>query len=320
MADDGSEVSERPPAEPAPESRDLAHSRMEQLQELSAKTRSQSQQLLAKAEASRGRFRSVDAAFQSYSRDRTTAGSLLAGALAYRVFLVMLPLLLVLISGLGLGTRTTVNAQEAAKLAGLIYYAADIVKKSAGQSTWNHVVALSIGLVGLYWASRSLVKALKIVHLLAWGMPVQGIKTPVKQGLATMGFVTAAFAISAAAKAIGDFGALGWVGALLLSVLLYFGLWLYLSYLLPHPDEVSWTELAPGAALFAVGGQIIQAVTVFYLMGKAQHFSQLYGGLGVAAIILLWLYLIGRLAIAGVMLNATLWEKRKAEVLESSDD
>jgi uncharacterized BrkB/YihY/UPF0761 family membrane protein len=320
MDEGGSGLNSEPPVGPASEGEKPAPSRLEQLQRLSDKTRSETHRLMARAEASRGRFRSVDAVFQSYTRDRATAGSLLAGALAYRIFLVMLPLLLVLIAGLGLGQGTRLGSQEAAKLAGLIYYAADVVKKSAGQSLWNHLVALSLGLFGLYFASRSLMKALKIVHLLAWGMQVQGIKTSVKQALATMGFVTIAFLISAVAKAIGDFGVLGFVGALAFSVLLYFGIWMFLSLRMPHPAEVSWTELVPGAALFAIGGQIIQAVTVFYLVGKAAHFSDLYGGLGVAAILLLWLYLIGRLAIAGVMLNATLWEKRKAEAATPSHD
>ena len=268
---------------------------------------------MASAEASRTRHGSVDAVFVAHHRDRDAAGSLLAGALAFRVFLVMLPMLLILIAGLGLGAATGQDMNAAAARIGLTAYAVNIVKEAAGQSVWNHITALSIGSFGLFFASRSLVKALRLVHLLAWHMPVRNFATSAKHGAAAMGFAVGAVAVSVVARAIGSFGALGLLIGLILSLALFFGFWLWVSLLLPRPDGVPWTALVPGAALFAVGGQAIQTFSTYYLVGKAQHFSELYGGLGVAAVLLFWLFLIGRLMIAGAMLNATLWEKRSPE-------
>ena len=52
-------------------------------------------------------------------------------------------------------------------------------------------------------------------------------------------------------------------------------------------------------------------MTVFYLSEEVTKSSALYGGLGAAATILLWLYLIGRLMVGSAVLNATLWERAK---------
>jgi membrane protein len=61
---------------------------------------------------------------------------------------------------------------------------------------------------------------------------------------------------------------------------------------------------------------------VYYLARRVASASELYGSLGVAAAILVWLYLIGRLVVAAAMLNATrppcsrcrLWERRSGGV------
>ena len=45
-----------------------------------------------------------------------------------------------------------------------------------------------------------------------------------------------------------------------------------------------------------------------YFAGKLERSAGLYGGLGLAAVFLAWLYLLGRLMVAAVNLNATLWE------------
>jgi uncharacterized BrkB/YihY/UPF0761 family membrane protein len=47
--------------------------------------------------------------------------------------------------------------------------------------------------------------------------------------------------------------------------------------------------------------------TTIYLVGKLQDSSELYGTLGAAAAVLLWLYLLGYAMVGSAILNATLW-------------
>jgi membrane protein len=90
------------------------------------------------------------------------------------------------------------------------------------------------------------------------------------------------------------------------------GVWLGASWLLPHREGVSWTELLPGALLVGAGFAVLQAVTANWLGPKLNHASALYGSLGVAFVVLGWLYVVARLMVAAPLLNAALVEHRQA--------
>jgi uncharacterized BrkB/YihY/UPF0761 family membrane protein len=64
--------------------------------------------------------------------------------------------------------------------------------------------------------------------------------------------------------------------------------------------------------LVALGGQAIHLAVVLYLAPKLGRSSELYGALGAATVILLWLYLVARLLVAAAFLNAALWGSRNA--------
>src|SRR5687767_2544042 len=55
----------------------------------------------AKASAARKRWVPVDVAFATHERDRRAVGSVLAGAIAFRVFVYLLPLFLAVVTLLG---------------------------------------------------------------------------------------------------------------------------------------------------------------------------------------------------------------------------
>jgi membrane protein len=52
-------------------------------------------------------------------------------------------------------------------------------------------------------------------------------------------------------------------------------------------------------------------VGTLYLPGRIERASDTYGTLGTAIVLLLWLYLFGRLMIAGGVLNATMRQLRE---------
>ena len=97
-----------------------------------------------------------------------------------------------------------------------------------------------------------------------------------------------------------------WLGMLVVVV----AYWFAISLLLPHADA-PWTRLLPGALLVALGMQVLHLATVLYFGRKISSSSELYGGLGAAAAILLWLYVFGRLVVASAVLNATLWQRHR---------
>jgi hypothetical protein len=97
----------------------------------------------------------------------------------------------------------------------------------------------------------------------------------------------------------------------MISVLVpYAALWLAISVLLPH-GSAPWYRLIPGAVFLGIGTQLLHLVTVYYLAHKIESASELYGGLGVAATLLLGLYLVSRLIVGAAVLNATLWDRSR---------
>ena len=86
--------------------------------------RSTAERVAARAAAERGRHDSVDALFEMVDHDSEVGGGIMAGALAYRLFIWLLPLALVAVAGLGYrgggGVGAPGAALESVGLAGLV--------------------------------------------------------------------------------------------------------------------------------------------------------------------------------------------------------
>ena len=115
----------------------------------------------AAVEARRPRVRSVDATLSAYERDRDRAGFLLAGALAYRLFLWLLPFTLVIVAGLGfLEASDHDNPSDLADNLGVVGLASKSVSEAAADAEHTRFIALLIGIPVLYLASLAVMKAL----------------------------------------------------------------------------------------------------------------------------------------------------------------
>jgi uncharacterized BrkB/YihY/UPF0761 family membrane protein len=97
------------------------------------------------------------------------------------------------------------------------------------------------------------------------------------------------------------------------------GLWLGISLLLPHA-HAHWRALVPGALLFAFGVAALHVATVYYLAPKLARAPALYGSLGTASVLLLWLYLLARVAIASAFVNVVLWRRAHHDVTSSGQE
>jgi uncharacterized BrkB/YihY/UPF0761 family membrane protein len=108
------------------------------------------------------------------------------------------------------------------------------------------------------------------------------------------------------------FGVLATAG----TIVAFLGLGLAGLYLLPRPDSTTLRSLLPGAALAAVGVTGIHLFTVYYLSGKLERSPRLYGTLGAATVVLLGLFLVARVMIAAMFLNATLERRKSSDTAE----
>jgi membrane protein len=80
---------------------------------------------------------------------------------------------------------------------------------------------------------------------------------------------------------------------------------------LPHGDA-PYAALIPGALIFGTGVQALHLVTVYFLARRITGASELYGTLGVAAALLLGLFIVGRLIVISAELNQSIRARHHA--------
>jgi uncharacterized BrkB/YihY/UPF0761 family membrane protein len=264
--------------------------------------------LRTRIEASRARHASIDIGFDVVERDASIGGGLLAGALAYRLFVLLLPSSLLFVSGLGLYAdavdKSPTQAVKDAGLHGLI--ASEVASTASGRARW--IVFIVMVPIVLY-ATVTLYRATAKVHAIVWHGSGRGVRI----APAGVSLFAAALLLQLGAVEIvgwirrGD--QFGGIAALLVFLVLGGGAWLAVSTQLPHRD-VGWTALVPGALMFGVGLLFINVFNVYVTTRLVQGRADTYGALGIAAALLFSLVLVGRLVVGSAELNASLVDHR----------
>jgi uncharacterized BrkB/YihY/UPF0761 family membrane protein len=146
--------------------------------------------------------------------------------------------------------------------------------------------------------------------MVAWGARRERFRRPIHGGLLFTVFAVALIGVTGVAQGFREQASVTGLVVTFLLVGVYSAGALFAMLLLPHRDA-PWTALIPGAVLVGVGIQGLHLFTAFYLVPRIGRSSELYGALGTATVILLWLYIIARLITLSAFLNATLWERRQ---------
>jgi uncharacterized BrkB/YihY/UPF0761 family membrane protein len=260
-------------------------------------------------EEARSRHSSLDLGFNVVEHDAKIGGGLLAGALAYRFFVLLLPAALLFVSGIGLyadaADKSTREAANDAGLQGLV--ASQVASTASGGARW--AVFLVMVPVILYAAAK-LYRAIAITHAIAWHGSGRGVRTTPRG----VGLLIAMLFLTVVAVELGGFvrrhSDLGDLIALVVYVVLVGGGWLVLTQELPHRD-VGWTALLPGAALVGAGLLFVNIFNVYFTTRLVEDRADTYGALGIAAALLFSLVLVGRVIVLSAELNAELDERRR---------
>jgi uncharacterized BrkB/YihY/UPF0761 family membrane protein len=264
--------------------------------------------LRARVEAARAKHASIDLGFDLVERDSAIGGGLLAGALAYRLFVFLLPTSLLLVSGLGLYADTvdksSTKVAEEAGLHGLI--AAEVASASSGRARG---IVFLLMIPAVLYAILTLYRSIATVHALVWHGSGRGARiTPSGVGVFAGALLLQPVAV----------GIVGWLrrddqfggfAALLAYLAFAGGAWLVVSARLPH-REVRWPALAPGALLVGVGLVFVNVFNVYVTTRLVEGRANTYGALGIATALLFSLVLVGRLMVVSAELNASLDDRR----------
>src|SRR5262249_47600137 len=198
-----------------------------------------------------------------------------------------------LVAGLGIAAdRAHESPERAAKslgLAGLV--STSVASAAESPKRWY---ALTIGIPVLLYASRSLLRVLIGSHRLVWGDVRARAPKPTMTAVGRFLVLVVCLYIASLLASAVRASSLG-IGVLstLPLFLPHAGLWLLSPPRLPH-RAARWTDLIPGALLFAVGIELLNVVAAYFITPYAIAKQGTYGALGVAAVLLLGLFLISR--------------------------
>jgi membrane protein len=253
--------------------------------------------------------------YDVYERDRECGGGLLAGALAYRFFIWLLPFVLVLVGGLGVVSAAASETPE--ELAGQSNMSALVTAsvQSAAKSNARWY-ALLIGVPILLYTTRTLLRSLIGVNRLIWTARVRRASPTAAQTLGFLGIMSLFLLVSGIAASARASSTPPGLVVTLAAAVVYGGLWLLVSWWLPH-DDAPRRSLLPGSAVFAVGTLGLHVFWGYVIGPLASSRHDTYGSLGIAAALLLGLYFLGRLLVVSGAVNATLWERRQGGAPEA---
>jgi uncharacterized BrkB/YihY/UPF0761 family membrane protein len=285
-------------------------SRMDRLKAQQGRVVDRIQRTREQVESRRPSSHFLDATLSAFERDVANGGGVLAGAVAFRVFLFMIPyvFLVVVIFGLG-ASATDEDPGHLARQAGIGGLAGKAFESIGDLSGGQRALSFFVAGFALLLATRSLLKVLRIVHALVWHTRAGKPPSMARAAAVLVGVVTLALVVTGLiAELRGESLAAGLV-ATLLFIAVPFGVWLAVSWYMPHAPDIRWTALVPGAVFFAVGLEILHLVTVYWISGQITHKTDTYGAVGFALALLLWAYLLGRLVTWSAVVNETLWTR-----------
>jgi membrane protein len=249
----------------------------------------------------------INIGLRTYQRDREVAGSVVGAAIAFRLFLFFVPLLLFAV-GLAGFVSEWVGADDASRSAGISGALREQIRiafEQAGSTRW---LATFVGLVGMATTGRTLSKVMVASSALAWRLPLTN-KASVRVIGALVGLVAGVTVLSVIANRVREEFGIGITSVSFLAVFaLYAVAWTAITSLLPRGTRDP-SVLLPGAVLVAATIVGMQAVSQFYLPGQIGRASELYGAVGATIVTLGWFFILGRVIVIALALNAVVHER-----------
>jgi uncharacterized BrkB/YihY/UPF0761 family membrane protein len=261
------------------------------------------------------------AVVESLESEQRSGAPLLAGGLAYRLFFWLVAFGLFTAAILSFWVRSSPeDAKSTARDFGLTGVATESAAKAIQDGSQGRWYFLASGVVLVIYFGVGAARALYVSSVLAWRLDPVRLQRPLRASVVFTGIVFAAVALGLGAEWVRHHAPSTGILALLGAGALYAVAAVGVFWVLPHGPILSWRSLLPGAIEVAVGLTAIQVVVVLYLAAKLEHSPKLYGTLGASTVVLLWLFLLARLVIAGMFFNATLERRRLRSLVQPGSD
>ena len=252
-------------------------------------------------------YRTVRDTLESIRWQQRSGATLLAGGLAYRFFLWLVPFGLLIAAIASFWVRQSERSlEDAAKsfgLGGIAARSATAAVEDGSRARWY---LLGAGLVLMLWAGVGAVRALRVASRLAWSVEHTRLRRPIRASLVFAAVCVIGLATSMGASWARHHSPAWGVVITIAIVFVYAPLAVFAFMHLPQPEGTPWRAHAPGAALVGAGMMGIHVFLAYYGAGQLERSPSLYGTLGAATVVMLVLFLMARLIMSALFLNATL--------------
>ena len=250
----------------------------------------------------------VDGLASAALHDSEVGGGLMAGAIAFRAFLFLVPFVLFMFTAFdAAGNVAQKSPEQMASSVGISGLLAKGVINSSSMTSGQKWTILLVSGYAMIVAARSLVKTLVSAICLAWKIPRVKLRPTAGALIFIVYFTVVSLLTSelarlkAAAPTPGIALEIAWLGVPFISI------W-WLMVKLPHRNAPAWA-LIPGAVVTAVGIQVMHLVTVWWIAPSASSKTETYGVIAISLSTLAWCYFAGRLIVGSTVLNAALWRR-----------
>jgi YihY family inner membrane protein len=240
----------------------------------------------------------------------------LVSNLAYAAFGAIFPLLLLLVTVLGIVLKNNPSLQH------------DIINSTLsefpiiGNEIGNNIhalqrgstVALVISILGLVWASTGLAQAGLFAMAQVWDLPGPArpnYLTRLIRSLAFLGVLALGIGVTTVIAAFGTFTGQAWylfTLSLVVAVIVNTGQY-FLAFRVLTPKVVATRKLWPGAVLGGIGWTALQALGGYFVGHQLKNTSQVYGTFALVLGLLAWIYIGVELSIYAAELNVVLAER-----------
>ncbi len=257
------------------------------------------------------------AVVRKYSDDR--AGQL-AAQISHAAFLAVFPMLLVLLTLVGVLLDGHPALQDEIINSALRQFPVlgTDFKKNIHQLTASNVVVLVVGVLWLFYGSMKLSRASQVMMAKVWDIHRDDLPDFWHWLPRAAGFLLVlgvGFIAGGALAGLGAFGQLGsfstWIGlvlSLVVNVLMYWGGFAIVVHI-PRQDRAVW----PGAVIGGVGWTLLQFGGVLLIGHQLRHLSTLYGTFATVLGLIWWIALGAMISVfaaeSNVVLTRRLWPR-----------
>ncbi len=232
----------------------------------------------------------------------------LAALVSYYAFFSLFPLMLVLVTVLGMVLEGNTELAERIQDSALANFPVigDEISRNV-HSLEGSGLTLVIGIALALWAGLGVLKVMQTAMNTVWNVPFRRrpnlLKTLLRAAimLVVLGVITVAAAVAGSVAAAGDdrLLSLAWVA---ISLSLNFFLFM-LAFRILTAEDVSWGDVWPGAAIAAVAWTALQAFGGYLVRHQLQGATETYGTFATVIGLLAWIYLGAQVTLLAAELN-----------------